>query len=94
MPVPAGLPACRERGGAEAEDGEEVERFDAVTKLMAESHGRAAAMDYLNTPPKELWRDRSFRNQLNELWRNFLIVVAMAYTRDPACPEDDLRGQG
>jgi hypothetical protein len=48
-----------------------------VTELMIAGNGPGAAGDYLGEPPDELRKNQSFWSQVNELWRNFLIVVAV-----------------
>jgi hypothetical protein len=64
----------------ERKPGTEMKPFHAVRELMIAKHGEAAANDYLDAPPPRLEDDRSFWSQVNELWRNFLIVVALPDT--------------
>jgi hypothetical protein len=55
----------------------EMEPFEAVTNLMIARNVPDAAEAYLSAPPDELRKDQPFWSQVNELWRNFLIVVAV-----------------
>jgi hypothetical protein len=57
--------------------GSEMEPFRAVTDLMIARNVPDAAGKYLAEPPGELRKNQSFWSQVNELWRNFLIIVAV-----------------
>jgi hypothetical protein len=60
--------------------GTEMEPFSAVTGLMVDRNVTGAAEKFLDEPPDELRKDQPFWSQVNELWRNFLIVVAVTDT--------------
>ena len=51
--------------------------FAAVAKHMIAKYGESVAGRYLSKAPPKLMDDKSFWSQVNELWRNFLIIVAV-----------------
>lgn len=63
-------------------DQDKDDPFKAVYDLKRDKYGADVAKHYLDTAPAELQDgpegdDRSFWSQVNELWRNFLIIVAV-----------------
>jgi hypothetical protein len=68
----------REQKAAERDPktGKEMDPFEAVAKLMVDKG--EPAEDYLGVPPPALKRNPSFWSQVNELWRNFLIIAPVA----------------
>jgi hypothetical protein len=61
----------------EAKTGEMLDPFEAVVDHMVQDKGRASD-DYASKAPAELADNRSFQSQINELWRNDVIVVPVA----------------
>jgi hypothetical protein len=69
----------QEQKEEERKTGEEMDPFKAVSELMIK-RGENAGDGCLSATPAALQNDLSFKSQLNALWRNFLITVAVADT--------------
>jgi hypothetical protein len=61
---------------AEAEQDKD-DLFAAVAEHMIAKYGKSVAGRYLSKAPEKLMDEKSFWSQVNELWRNFLIIVAV-----------------